>query len=318
METFSNALLNSGLGMTGIGRLGSTPPTPDVQGFVSSRDFEGVPDVPEPVVCEFCGATLYHNGVVMGDRALWTPVVAHCTCPEAVSAYEAAKREREAEEEAKRKAEESRKFQERVKKIVGASGMGERFQRRTFGTFQETGENRRALAACRRYAEDFDNMLPKHGQPEPGRNGMFISGLPGTGKTHLAAAISNFLLSQGKPVICMTMIDLLERIKRTFNKNGADEGEVLQVYKNVPLLVIDDIGKEPPTEWAISTVYNIINSRYEAYLPTIITANYAPDELINRMTPRATGDSTTARATIDRLLEMCNGISLTGKSWRGR
>ena len=61
----------------------------------------------------------------------------------------------------------------------------------------------------------------------------------------------------------MTMIDLLERIKRTFNKTGADEAEVLQIYKTVPLLVIDDIGKEPPTEWAISTVYNIINSRYE-------------------------------------------------------
>lgn len=318
MEIFSSALLDSGLGTTGIGQPGSTPPKPDVQGFVSSRDFEEVPGVPEPEVCESCGATLYHKGILMGGKVLWTPVVAHCTCPEAVTAYEAAKREREAAEEVERKAEENRKFQERVKKIVGASGMGERFQRRTFDAFQETGENRRALAACRRYAEGFDNRLPKRGQPEPGRNGLFISGPPGTGKTHLAAAISNFLLSQGKPVICMTMIDLLERIKRTFNKTGADEGEVLQVYKSVPLLVVDDIGKEPPTEWAISTVYNIINSRYEAYLPTIITTNYAPDELINRMTPRATGDSTTARATIDRLMEMCDGIPLTGKSWRGR
>lgn len=304
--------------MTGIGQPGSTPPTPDARGFVSSSDFQGVPGVPEPETCEFCGATLYHNGILMGNRVLWTPVVTHCTCPEAVSAYEAAKREREAEEEAKRKAEESRKFQERVKKIVGESGMGERFQRRTFDTFQETGENRRALAACRRYAENFDNLLPKRGQPEPGRNGLFISGPPRTGKTHLAAAISNSLLCQGKPVVCMTMIDLLERIKRTFNKTGADEAEVLQIYKTVPLLVIDDIGKEPPTEWATSTVYNIINNRYEGYLPIVTTTNYAPDELINRMTPRATGDSTTARATIDRLLEMCNGISLTGKSWRGR
>lgn len=318
METFSNALLNSSLGMTGIGQPGSIPPTPDERGFVSSRDFEGVPGVPEPEICEFCGATLYHNGIVMGNRVLWTPVVTHCTCPGAVAAYEAAEEQRKAQERAEREAAESRKFQERVKRVVGESGMGERFQRRTFDTFIETGENRRALAACRRYAEGFDNLLPKRGQPEPGRNGLFISGPPGTGKTHLAAAIANFLLSRGRAVICMTMIDLLERIKRTFNKTGADEAEVLQIYKTVPLLVIDDIGKEPPTEWAISTVYNIINSRYEAYLPTVITTNYAPDELINRMTPRTTGDSTTARATIDRLLEMCNGISLTGKSWRGR
>lgn len=318
METFSNALLDNSLGMTGIGQPGSTLPTSDARGFVSSCDFEGISGVPEPKVCEFCGATLYHKEIRMGNKVLWTPVATHCTCPEAVAAYEAAQAERIAQEKAEREAEKNRKFQEHVNKIVGESGMGVRFQRRIFDTFIETGENKRALAACRRYAEGFDNLLPERGQPEPGRNGLFISGPPGTGKTHLAAAISNFLLSHGKPVICMTMIDLLERIKHTFNKTGADEAEVLQIYKTVPLLVIDDIGKEPPTEWAISTVYNIINSRYEAYLPTIITTNYAPDELINRMTPRATGDSTTAVAIIDRLLEMCNGISLTGKSWRGR
>ena len=114
----------------------------------------------------------------------------------------------------------------------------------------------------------------------------------------------------------MTMIDLLERIKRTFNQQGEDEGRVLNVYKTVPLLIIDDIGKEPPTEWAIATIYNIINGRYEACLPTIITTNYDTDALIQRMTPRETRDSTTARATLDRLMETCRGVSLTGESWR--
>ena len=82
------------------------------------------------------------------------------------------------------------------------------------------------------------------------------------------------------------MIDLLERIKRTYSATGGSESDVLKIYKTVPLLVIDDIGKEPPTEWAISTVYNIINGRYEAYLPTIVTTNYDTEALIDRMTPR--------------------------------
>lgn len=109
-----------------------------------------------------------------------------------------------------------------------------------------------------------------------------------------------------------------DRIKRTYSTTGGSESDVLRIYKTVPLLVIDDIGKEPPTEWAISTVYNIINGRYEAYLPTIVTTNYDTEALIDRMTPRESHDSMTARATIDRLMEMCRGIALTGQSWRSR
>ena len=311
------------MGLTRIGELlGTTPEASKSDNLTilcTDPEFEGVPGVPEPVPCEFCGKLRPVKGFRFGERIMWAPYgPERCDCEQAVAKYEAEQAEKKAREEAERKAEEDRRMKERVRKIIGESGMGERFLRRTFDTFEITEENRKAAATAKRYADAFESLLPSPGSPEPGRNGLFIAGPPGTGKTHLAAAIANDLIHKGRPVICMTMIDLLERIKRTYNTAGTDEGSVLKIYKTVPLLIIDDIGKEPPTEWAISTIYNIINGRYEAYLPTIITTNYDTDALIQRMTPRDTRDDTTAKATLDRLMEMCRGVNLTGESWRRR
>lgn len=254
---------------------------------------------------------------------MWAPYgPERCDCPEAVAEYEREKAEREAKEKAEREAKEAEEMRRRVRRIIGDSGMNARFLRRTFDTFQPTRDNQKACRVCKTYADTFREKLPKN-NPEPGRNGLFITGPKGTGKTHLAAAIANQLMQQGTAVICMTMIDLLDRIKQTYEQSRqyggeTSEGNVLSTYKTVPLLVIDDMGKEPATEWAVSKIYAIINARYEAYMPTIITTNYSDAELIRRLTPKDSGDPTTADATIDRLREMCAAIVTTGESWRAR
>lgn len=276
---------------------------------------------PEPVPCEYCGKLRYTEGFYLLNRIMWNMTgPKRCDCPEAVAAYEKAKAEREAKERAKQAAEIDMRMRQRVAQIIGDSGMHARFLRRTFDTFQITAENQRALMVCKRYADTFREKQPNN-NADPGRNGLFITGPKGTGKTHLAAAIANQLMQEGTGVICMTMIDLLDRIKETYAQRGqweASEGDVLNTYKEVPLLIIDDMGKEPPTEWAVSKIYAIINARYEAFLPTIVTTNYTDSELVRRLTPQGTGDSTTADATIDRLREMCAAIVTAGDSWRSK
>lgn len=276
---------------------------------------------PDPVPCEHCGKPRYTKGFWLGGIIRWNMTgPERCDCPAAVADYEREKATREAEERAKREAERAQRMQERVDDIIGASGMHARFLRRTFGTFELTAENQKAVRICKTYADNFRDKQPMY-NPEPGRNGLFISGPKGTGKTHLAAAIANQLMQEGTAVVCMTMMDLLDGIKQTYDQQrqrGLSEGSILSTYKEVPLLIIDDMGKEPATEWAVSKIYAIINARYEAYLPTIITTNYSDGELVKRLTPKETGDPTTADATIDRLREMCSAIVTSGESWRGK
>jgi DNA replication protein DnaC len=121
----------------------------------------------------------------------------------------------------------------------------------------------------------------------------------------------------------MTMIDLLARIKQTFDRSdNTTEAEVMKIYEEVPLLVIDDMGSEQPSEWGSTKIFAIVNARYEAYMPTVITTNYAGDELVRRMTPTGPNgrllDSRNAAKTVDRLNEMCIGIVMNWDSWRSR
>lgn len=280
-------------------------------------------DPPDPIPCEYCGAPRYTKGFYLLGSIKWNFCgPERCTCPEAVAAYEKEQAEQEAREKAEKERAAAERMRARIQRIIGDSGMSSRFLRRTFETFQITAENERALRACKAYADTFRSKLPEN-NPDPGRNGLFIMGPKGTGKTHLVAAIANQLMQAGTPVICMTMIDLLDRIKRTYESarqygEEDSEGDVLNTYKDVPLLIIDDIGKEPATEWAVSKIYAIINARYEAYMPTIITTNYTDHDLVRRLTPKDTGDSMTADATVDRLREMCAGIVTKGASWRSK
>lgn len=286
--------------------------------------------VPEPESCKYCGKTLLYYGIVNPLTAkkvlIWRDMPERCDCERAQKfwrewdAKEKAREEREAAE--KLRQEEMQKFA----RLMRASGMKGRFQNRRFDNFiQDTEGRKKAYAQAKKYADNFQRMRPaKTGRghvqpPEIERNGLFIAGSYGTGKTHLAAAIANQLIESGTACICMTMIDLLDRIRETYRAAASeiDEGQLLAQYQEVPLLIIDDIGSEQPTEWGVSKIFAIINARYEAYMPTVITTNYSGEELVMRMTPES-GDRKNAEKTLDRLKETCVGIDMTWSSWRTR
>lgn len=279
--------------------------------------------------CKFCGNTLYYcylrNQVFKnGFKVLSIPFLEKCSCEMSKNYWNRIAIEEQKEKEEKERIEKARLMKMKIEKIFSESGIEERFKQRTFDTFEVNEVNRKAYEITKSYADKFLNeIIPIQQErtnikkPLREKNCLFVTGSYGTGKTHLACAIANKLILKQIPVICMTMIKLLDVIKSSFDANDDMKEEyILKTYREVPLLIIDDLGSEQITEWSMSKIFSIINSRYEAYMPTIITTNYGTDELIERLTPLKNSDNKNATKTLDRLKEISIGISMNWESYR--
>lgn len=260
--------------------------------------------------CEFCGAELEQVSIELGGIVRYAPSWKQCSCPQAVEKIEKEKCEiREKLQQEKIIAAEERR-KERIKNLFGNSGMSRRALSCKFEGYQVTFDNQEALQSCNEYVKDFDIIQRSN------RNGLFIVGNCGVGKSHLAYAVANALIERNTSVICMTMIDLLLKIKSGFQSKEQTEEQILKIYEDCSLLVIDDLGKEKPTEWALQMIYTIIDRRYNALKPIIVTTNYGASELVRRFT--LNDDSSTGAAIVDRLFEMCNYVAIKGDSFRKR
>jgi DNA replication protein DnaC len=266
---------------------------------------------PEPKTCQFCGERLHYKGLANPFKpksiTVWLEPD-RCQCDKAQAYWEKYDQEQERIAKEKAEAEERAKMQARIDRLLGKSGIKKRFLTRTFENFKVDKVNRKAYETAKAYAERFQDFKEKG-------DGLYFVGSFGTGKTHLAAAISLDLINKGIPVICRTLIDLLGEIRRTYDNSSTSEYEVLSLYKEIDLLVVDDLGKEAPSEWALATFYAILNERYEACLPTVITTNYNDQELINRLSLK--GDRITAGAVVSRLHEICYSVEMNWKDRRG-
>lgn len=237
---------------------------------------------PLPVeVCQFCGKSLYWEGTLLCGKWIKIPRVERCPCKESVERWKvldeiAAKQTREEELKARQ-----RRDRERIQFLLGESGMGKRFYDRTFDSFQkDTPLKKAAWNTAMWYATHFEERL-KDGK------GLIFIGPYGTGKTHLAAAISLYLIrAKFCRVIFKNSYELFADVRRSYNENALlTEYDVLTAFKNCDLLVIDDLGKEKCTEWSMSVLYDIMNYRYEHMKPVMITTNYTFNGLVGALTP---------------------------------
>ena len=152
----------------------------------------------------------------------------------------------------------------------------------------------------------FDDFLPDGvGMPEAIRRGLHdayelclgyardphgwlvLLGGYGAGKTHLAAAIANHRVKLGHPVLFVVVPDLLDYLRATFSPSSdAGLDERMETIREIPLLILDDLGAHNSTPWAQEKMFQILNHRYNNRLPTVVTTNQRLEELDPRIASR--------------------------------
>lgn len=150
------------------------------------------------------------------------------------------------------------------------------------------------IVKCRRYVENWEAMYADN-------NGLLLWGNTGNGKTFAAACIANALIDRGVPA----MITSFPRILNS----GWDKREIAEQMKHYPLLVIDDLGAERESEYALETVYMVIDERYKTKKPLIVTTNLTLEELCK---PK----NMDYQRIYERILEMCVPVVFQGSSVR--
>ncbi len=116
---------------------------------------------------------------------------------------------------------------------------------------------------------------------------LIFLGVNGCGKTHLAAAIANYLHAEGKPMLFVVVADLLDHLRSTFGpESRVSYDELFEKVKKTQVLILDDFGEQSATPWAQEKLYQLINYRYNARLATVITTCLSLDEIESRISSR--------------------------------
>jgi DNA replication protein DnaC len=180
-----------------------------------------------------------------------------------------------------------RSKRDRIEKYTQKIG---RYTRQTFDAFdqRESTPNTASIRSGFRAAWAFAS------KPQ---GWLVLYGPKGAGKSHLAAAIANHLESlpeeQRPLVMFLTAPDLLDLLRSGYN--AGDYDELLNLCRNVDVLILDDLGVEQTKEWVTEKLFQILNHRYQAELPTVVISNHRLEELEPRLYDRLSDDDMSVR-----------------------
>lgn len=115
---------------------------------------------------------------------------------------------------------------------------------------------------------------------------LLLQGGFGCGKTHLAAAIANFTVGMGVPTLFITVPDLLDALRFTYDNPESTFEQRFEEIRDAPLLILDDFGTQNATAWAQEKLFQILNYRYINRLPVVVTTNLLLEQIEGRIRSR--------------------------------
>ncbi|MGA8121299.1 ATP-binding protein [Rouxiella badensis] len=223
-------------------------------------------------------------------------VEAHCKTGAELMAWQ----QEEGKKEARRVADQNR--QARIEKILGRSGIQLLHKDCGFKNYlAETEEQQQALAMAKAYLKDFGNT---HG-------GFVFAGNVGTGKNHLATAIVRNLIEQHKAAAIITVAELCQKFRATFDKSSpVKEAELMRDICRLDLLVLDEVGVQKTTnnDFEINLLSQIIDRRQLQLKPTGMLTNLTHAEMAGLLGERI----------MDRQTNGGLWVPFTWKSFRSR
>ena len=166
-----------------------------------------------------------------------------------------------------------------------------------------------AISEIARFIDELNQGIPE--------KGIYFAGPFGVGKTFMLGALANKLKEYNRSTLLVYMPEFVQEIRSSIQDQSISEK--IAVFKEVDVLMLDDIGAEPLSPWFRDEILgSILQYRMMRKLPVFFTSNYTMDQLEEEIAVSNRGQVETLKAgrIMERIRQLSHEVHMGGKNRR--